>query len=229
MYWDELKKLLRPDGKLDGVFPVDKPAGISSYDVIRDIKHELADHDMLKGQKIGHAGTLDPFATGLLIILFGSTTKQFDSFQKKKKSYVVQAEFGYETDTYDFLGKIVIDERVKSKEYRVSKDNLEREIREKFMGKIMQVPPRFSAKKVEGKRAYDLAREEKEFELKPVEVEVYRFDIVDYAWPKVTFEIECGSGTYIRSLVVDLARAVGSLATCVSLRRSRIGEYELDS
>jgi len=228
MYLEKLKELLRPDGKLDGVFLVDKPAGITSYDVIRGIKHELADRDMLKGQKIGHAGTLDPFATGLLIILFGSATKKFDDFQKMKKTYIVEAEFGYETDSYDVTGEIVKDETADVKNNVVSRDKLEKAIASKFIGKIMQTPPKFSAKKVNGARAYDLARKNVDFELKPVEVEVFRYEITDYKWPRVKFIIECSSGTYIRSLVVDLAREVGSSATCVSLRRISVGEFVVE-
>jgi len=104
---------------------------------------------------------------------------------------------------------------------------VEKTIREKFIGRIMQTPPKFSAKKIGGKKAYELARKNVDFKLKAVEVEVYRFEVLDYSWPRVKFGIECSSGTYIRSLVVDLARDVGSLATCVSLRRVAIGEFRV--
>lgn len=204
---------------MNGILLVDKEQGITSYDVIRRLKPLCP-----KGQKIGHAGTLDPFATGLLVILLGRATKLNESFQKMKKGYITTAEFGYETDTNDPTGEIT------------EKDNRclnisEEEITEvvcKMTGEMLQTPPIYSAKKVGGKRAYDLARAGKEFKLDPKKVRVFKFEVMRYTWPKVDLEIECSSGTYVRKLVVDLARKLGTYATPVSLRRTFIGDYRVE-
>ncbi len=202
---------------IDGILLINKPKGITSYDVIRRLKPLFE-----KKQKIGHGGTLDPFATGLMIIMLGKGTKLFDSLQKARKVYDVVGEFGYETETYDVTG-----ERVFESEKKVCKEELY-DVLKKFTGEISQIPPNFSAKKVKGRRAYELARKEVDFKLGPKKVNIYSLELVDFDFPKFELKIECSSGTYIRSLVVDIARELETFATPVDLCRTRIGDYTLD-
>ncbi len=202
---------------VDGILLINKHEGITSYDVIRKLKPLFA-----KKQKIGHGGTLDPFATGLMIIMLGKGTKLFDSFQKINKVYNVVAEFGYETDSYDITGVRTFENMRK-----VDKDELEK-ILSNFTGEILQVPPAFSAKRIGGKRAYDLARKKEKFKLEPKKVNIHNLRLVDFKFPKFELEIDCSSGTYIRSLVVDIARELNTFATSIELCRKKIGDYSLD-
>lgn len=206
---------------IDGILLINKQAGITSYDVIRKLKRVLP-----KGQKVGHAGTLDPFATGLLIILLGKYTKKMVEILEMEKEYVVKAEFGYATDTQDVTGK-KISEIANLKV--VKQTEIEKLIKENFIGEISQIPPQFSAKKMKGKKAYEFAREGKEVKLKPNSVTVKKFKIINYDWPIVSFKVICSSGTYVRTLVNDLGELLGIYATAVELKRTRIGEYTLEN
>jgi tRNA pseudouridine55 synthase len=206
---------------IDGILLVDKKKGITSYDVIREIKRKYP-----KGTKIGHTGTLDPFATGLLIILIGRpATKLMNKFHKLKKRYVVDAKFGFETDTQDITGRVTSksDDGIKP-----TKEDIEQTITKNFLGEITQIPPKYSAKKIKGKKAYELARKGQEFELKAKEIEIYELNILDYSYPDIKMEIQCSTGTYIRTLVRDLARVLGTYATAVDLRRTEIGPFSLN-
>ncbi|MCC7289952.1 tRNA pseudouridine(55) synthase TruB [bacterium] len=200
------------------VLLVDKPEGMTSYDVIRVVKRHFP-----KGIKIGHTGTLDPFATGLLILLLGKSTKLQDLFHTYSKTYLAIARFNISTDTLDATGKVVETDTKK-----ISESDLAEMIEKRFVGEIEQTPPRFSAKHVNGKRAYDLARQGIEFELKSKRITVYAFKLLKYDWPMVKFEIVCSSGTYIRSLASDLANALGTQAHLTQLRRIAIGDYKVD-
>lgn len=202
------------------VLLIDKPVGITSYDVIRRIKHEYP-----KKTKIGHTGTLDPFASGLLIILIGrNATKRQDEFHKMKKTYVVLTKFNEETDTLDSTGKVLnSDTKV------LTQDEIENEISNSFVGEILQTPPQYSAVHVNGQRAYDLAREGIEFNIEPKKIQVYSFKIIKFEYPLVEFEIECGSGTYIRSLISDIAHNLKTFAYCKELRRTRIGDFDVQN
>jgi len=204
---------------IDGILLINKQVGITSYDVIRKLKRVLP-----KGQKIGHAGTLDPFATGLLIILLGKYTKKMAEILEMEKEYVVKAEFGYATDTQDVTGRKTIE--VANLKY-VKESKIRNLIEENFLGEIKQIPPQFSAKKIKGKKAYEFAREGKEVKLKPNLVTVKKFEIINYDWPIVSFKIICSSGTYVRTLVNDLGELLGTYATAMELKRTRIGEYTL--
>jgi len=202
---------------IDGILLIDKEENITSYTAIRMLKRVLP-----KGQKIGHAGTLDPFATGLLIVLLGKATKLMDTIHSLEKEYIVKAEFGYATDTQDCTG-----EKIKASPTlsQISEEELKENISKYFLGNISQLPPQYSAKKINGQKAYDLARQGKEVVLQPRGVNISRFEIVEYEWPFVTFKITCSTGTYIRTLVNDLGEKVGTYATAVELRRTRIGEF----
>lgn len=215
--------------QLNGIVLIDKQPGISSYDVIRSFKRELFNHYGLAGRdrrrlKIGHSGTLDPFATGLLIVLLGRATKLTERLHRLSKVYEVTAHFGYETTTQDIDGEVIesVDNLVQIEE------SVLKAAAEKLTGKISQMPPQFSAKKVDGRPAYRSAHKGIKVELKPRDVCIKSWELVDYNWPKVRFRVDVSTGTYVRTLVVDLARSVGSLATAVELRRLSIGRFALD-
>lgn len=205
---------------IDGILLINKQAGITSYDVIRKLKRVLP-----RGQKIGHAGSLDPFATGLLIILLGKYTKKMVEILEMEKEYIVKAEFGYATDTQDITGRKVSEAKSVNP---VEESTIENLVKKNFLGQISQIPPQFSAKKVNGKKAYELAREGKKVELKPKLVTINKFEIVNYDWPIASFKIVCSSGTYVRTLINDLGELLGTFATAVELKRTRIGEYNLE-
>jgi tRNA pseudouridine55 synthase len=205
---------------IDGILLIDKEENISSYFVIKKLKWLLP-----RKYKIGHAGTLDPFATGILVILLGKATKLMDTIHGLEKEYEVTAEFGYATDTQDCTGEKIHTAPTTSP---ISQEELEIKIKENFLGDISQLPPIYSAKQVNGVRAYDLARQGKEVVLQPRGVKISTFEIINYEWPFVTFRIVCSTGTYIRTLVNDLGEKVGTYATAVALRRTRIGEFNIN-
>lgn len=204
---------------IDGILLINKEAGITSFDIIRRLKRIFP-----KGQKIGHAGTLDPFATGLLIILLGKYTKKMSEILKMQKEYIAKSEFGYSTDTQDITGK---KEQEAEKLEEISPEQIQRIIEKYFLGNIMQMPPQFSAKKVGGKKAYEYAREGKQVKLIEREVTIEKFKLQNMDWPYVQFSIVCSSGTYIRTLIHDLGKKLGVYATCVELERARIGQFTL--
>lgn len=195
---------------------MDKPAGISSARAVATIK------SLLKAKKVGHAGTLDPIATGVLPIAFGKATKLMSFVQDKEKEYVFTLKFGEETDTYDKAGKIVATSSVYPtlEEVRVGI--------KQFVGKIRQAPPVYSAIKVGGKRAYDLARKgeilslpDREVHIKKIQVE--SFDAVSH---EAILRVLCGKGTYIRSFAHDLAKNLGSCGHVTELRRTKVGIFD---
>ena len=200
--------------KNKGIIPINKPVGWTSFDVVNKLKYRL------KPLKVGHLGTLDPMATGILLVTVGKATKLFDLMQEKNKTYIAEFEFGYETDTLDTTGKFM----EKSLKIPTKDDILN--VLPNFVGKISQIPPKYSAKSVNGKRAYDLARQNIEFELKPKLVEITRINMLSYEENILKLEIECGSGTYIRSIGRDIAKCVNSLATMTSLVRTKIDKFE---
>ena len=204
---------------IDGILLINKQKDITSYDVIRKLKRVLP-----KGQKIGHGGTLDPFATGLLIVLLGKGTKLMNTIHSLKKEYIVKAEFGYATNTQDVMGeKTEICENFK----QVSQEEIEQKIKEKFLGEISQLPPIFSAKKIDGRKAYDLAREGKEVKIEPKNITLFSFNFVHYNWPYSTFKILCSTGTYVRTLIYDLGKEIGTYATAIELERTKIGDFDI--
>jgi tRNA pseudouridine55 synthase len=205
---------------MDGFLLIDKEKGMTSFDVIRVLKRRFN----IKKLKIGHSGTLDPVATGLMIIAVGKATKILGKFLGADKTYVGTAKFGAVSDTYDSDGEITEMSDIAP----ISLDVIKKIVQENFTGKIKQMPPKFSAKKVNGVRAYDLAREGKEFILEAKEVKVYSFEISSFKWPYMEFSVKCSSGTYIRSLVHDLGQKLGVGAYMDSLRRTTIADYSVD-
>jgi len=195
---------------------IDKPKGISSFDVIRILRKKL------KIKKMGHAGTLDPLATGLLIIGVGKGTKKLSQFLKLDKEYVAKIKLGAVSDTYDKEGKI--------KEIKIEKvpEKIKVEkVVESFVGEISQTPPLYSAKKIKGKRAYQLARRGIEVKLKPKKVKIYKIEILDYKFPYLKIKVNCSSGTYIRSLAADIGKKLKCGGYLEELKRTKIGKFSL--
>jgi len=194
---------------------INKPLGWTSFDVVNKVRYSL------KEKKAGHAGTLDPLATGLLIVCCGGMTKQIAAFQDMEKEYAGTFVLGKTTASHDLETAI---ENEKDIRHLTEKDV--KEAAQKFIGKIAQTPPMHSAVKVNGKRSYMLAREGKKAELAAREVEIREFDI-DVRMPEVDFKVVCTKGTYIRSLVRDMGEALGTGAYLSRLCRTRIGNYSL--
>jgi tRNA pseudouridine55 synthase len=210
--------------QMNGFLFIDKGKGCTSFDVIRALKKKLrvSFPGLKKNFKIGHCGTLDPIGTGLMIIALGEASKLLEFLLGADKVYRAECEFGAVSDTYDADGKV--EKMAEAKPVLV--DEIKKIVQRDFDGKISQLPPKFSAKKIGGKRACDLAREGKEVKLKPKEVEIYDFSFVSFEWPKMEFEVSCGSGTYVRSLVHDLGQSLGVGAYMTALRRLEIGFFD---
>jgi tRNA pseudouridine55 synthase len=187
-----------------------KEKGISSFKAISNFSRESGI------KKIGHTGTLDPLATGLLLVATDDDTKLIEYITNKNKTYIAEATFNIETDSYDAEGKIVA-----TYDKEINLEMIEKII-PKFLGKISQVPPIFSAKKVNGKRAYDLARNNKEVILKPSQVEIHKLEIISFADNKLIFEVDVSNGTYIRSLIHDMGKALDSGAFMSELERTKV-------
>lgn len=201
----------------EGFLLINKPAGLTSHDVVDKIRK-------ITGiKKVGHAGTLDPFAEGLLIILVGrSFTKKQAVFLEKDKEYLTVFHLGRETDTFDKTGKITQKTSISSPQ----ENEIKKAVR-KFAGEIFQVPPRFSAKKINGQAAYKLARQNKKVSLKPVKITIKKIDALEYQQPYLTLRILCSKGTYIRGLARDLGRQLGCGAYVDQLTRTKSGNLTL--
>lgn len=202
---------------------VDKPLGWTSFDVVNKIRWNLKQVLKVKNIKVGHAGTLDPLASGLLVLCTGKHTKRIDQLMGGLKTYTGTIQLGKTTPSYDLESEFNAEFPVE----HITPELLE-EARLKFIGTIQQVPPIFSAKQVDGKRAYDLARAGIEIELKANTIEISEFSITAERFPEIDFEITCSKGTYIRSIAYDFGKAVNSGGTLIALRRTRSGEQSLD-
>ncbi len=208
---------------LNGVLPVYKPEDCTSYDVIRKIKEIICQE--ARRQKIGHAGTLDPFATGVLPIVFGEATKAIPFLSEAKKEYIATIKFGSFTDTDDRTGRIIESfDKVPSLE----------EIKNiiiNFRGKIRQIPPKYSALKIDGKRAYELARTGIEINLKEREVNIFEIIILNYCEKDkiLNIKISCSSGTYIRSIARDMGKKLGCGAYLEELKRTKSCNIDIES
>lgn len=202
---------------------VNKPYTWTSFQVVNKLKYHIKHKYGVKKFKIGHAGTLDPLATGLLIICIGKFTKRIEEFQAKEKEYTGVFRLGATTPCFDL-------EKPIDNEYpyiHITDDDILR-VANSFIGEIHQTPPLFSAVKVEGKRAYELARENKEVELKSKKIIISEFEVKNINLPDVEFRIVCSKGTYIRSIARDFGLALNSGAHLIELERTRIGEFRLE-
>jgi len=200
---------------MDSILLIDKPKGITSAKAVALVKKRFK-------VKVGHTGTLDPLATGLLILLTGKRTKQASTFLHMDKAYQVRAILGITTTTYDVAGDVV-----KSCDRPVSREEMELALKG-FVGELSQVPPAFSAKKIAGKKAYELARQGVEVDMPASKVTAYSLRLLTYDYPNFTLECEVSSGFYVRSLVHDLGERLGVGATVEEVRRIRVGAYRIE-
>lgn len=203
--------------QISGFLLVNKPAGPTSYDMIRRIKKTL------RGAKIGHAGTLDPLASGLLVVLLGRATKLQDRFMAMEKTYVCKMKLGVQTDTGDLAGAPIQEKPVPN----LSADEVKK-ILESFQGPRMQIPPMYSALKKDGQPLYKLARKGETVERPPRPIVLHEIKLLDWTSPVIHFSVRCSSGTYVRTLVEDFGEALGSCAVTIELIRSKIGPYSID-
>ena len=208
---------------LDGqILLIDKPLGWTSFDVVKKIKNLIRTKYSLKKLKVGHAGTLDPLASGLLIVCTGKFTKRISELQGQAKVYTGDITLGGTTQSYDL--ETEIDTKFETNHIT---ENLIKETTAQFIGEIEQKPPIFSALKRGGERLYEKARRGESFEIEARKVSMHSFDIKIIEMPKVSFEIKCGKGTYIRSIAHDFGAALNSGAHLSKLCRTAIGDYQL--
>lgn len=201
---------------MEGIINVNKPSGITSFDVVRKLRR------ILHERKIGHTGTLDPLAEGVLVVCIGKATKLVQDIEGYEKIYTAGFELGYRTDTYDTEGQIIEKREVSD----IIFDKLEN-ILENFIGEIEQIPPMYSALKVDGKKLYELARQGIEIERKARLIKIKFIDIIEFDGIKGKIRCSVSKGTYIRSLIDDMGKALGTLATMTSLVREKVGNSNI--
>ncbi|AVQ23681.1 tRNA pseudouridine(55) synthase TruB [Fusobacterium nucleatum subsp. nucleatum ATCC 23726] len=202
---------------MEGIIVVNKPKGITSFDVIRKLKK------ILKTKKIGHTGTLDPLATGVMLVCVGKATKLASDLEAKDKVYIADFDIGYATDTYDIEGKKIAENTIE-----ISKENLEQSIK-KFIGNIKQIPPMYSAIKIDGNKLYHLARKGIEVERPERDVTIEYINLLDFKDNKAKIETKVSKGCYIRSLIYDIGQDLGTYATMITLQRKQVGDYSLEN
>ena len=214
---------IKEDDILEGkMLLVDKPLTWTSFDVVKYIRKSLVSKFKIKRIKVGHAGTLDPLATGLLIICIGRQTKQISIYQNLSKTYTGKFKLGETTPSYDAETEVN-----KSFNYDHIKEKDIINLSQKFTGKLMQKPPIFSALKKNGKRMYEYARENKKIAIQEREINIYEFEIIKFTNPYIEFKITCSKGTYIRSIANDFGKKLNSGSYLSELRRINIGEFSV--
>lgn len=200
-----------------GILPVNKPAGKTSFDIVRYVRRASGE------RRVGHAGTLDPMATGVLLVLLGQATRITEYLMDLSKTYRATIRLGIETTTYDAEGEIVATADVNVSEVQL------RDALKPFVGDIWQVPPAHSAVKVDGERAYSRARRGEDVAMKARPARIDRLDLVRFYSPDVEIEVECGRGTYVRSIAHDLGTALGCGAHLTALERTRVGPFAVEA
>lgn len=212
------------------VLPINKPYEWTSFDVVKKVKNQIGKklrqtlNIRLKNFKVGHAGTLDPLAEGLVLVCTGKATKKINDLMADEKEYVATIEVGKTTPSYDL--ETEYDRYFPTVQIH---EELVKEVLRSFIGEQDQVPPVYSAKNINGKRAYDYARKGEEIELKANKITIYELELLEYQLPVIKIRIVCSKGTYVRSLAHDIGRKLESGAHLVKLIRTRIGSYMLDS
>lgn len=203
---------------MQGIIVVNKECGWTSFDVVNKLKH------IYNTKKVGHLGTLDPMAEGVLPVSIGRATKLFDYYLNKTKTYIANIKFGVLTDSLDATGAVI-----KTEETNVTEAEFKKALNS-FVGKISQIPPKVSAKKINGRRAYDLARNNIEFEIKPKDVTIYEIEYISkIADNEYQFKVVCEAGTYIRSLCRDIGEKLNTIATMTKLVRTKAGEFIIEN
>lgn len=205
------------------ILVVDKPYRWTSFDAVKRLRGAVQRRLNAKRFKVGHAGTLDPLATGVLLVCTGRATKRIAELQEGMKEYVAEITFGATTPSYDLEKEIDA-----TYPWEHITPELIAETLPRFQGHVMQVPPVFSAVKVDGKRAYNYARKGKEVEIKAKPLEIKELEVLNWEAPKLTLRVLCSKGTYIRALARDLGEAMNSGAHLTALRRTRVGDYTID-
>ena len=206
------------------IIAVDKPLGWTSFDAVKRLRGAIQRRLHVRKFKVGHAGTLDPLATGVLIVCTGRATRRIEALQNGVKEYVARIRLGATTPSFDLETEI---DRTYAWEHVTPEDV--RRVLPTFMGRIMQVPPVFSAVKVDGKRAYNLARKGKEVELKAKPLEITEIELLSCDLPEIEIRVVCSKGTYIRALARDIGEALGSGGHLTDLRRTRVGDVTVDN
>jgi len=201
----------------------DKGSGWTSSDLVQKVRNSLCHALGIKKLKVGHAGTLDPLATGLMVLCTGKSTKKIESIQEGEKEYIATIKLGATTPSFD---KETEEDNVFEFKH-ITAETIQDAVR-LFTGQVEQVPPVYSAVKINGKRAYDFARAGEKIKLNPRKVVIESIEIVSFNLPELVIKVVCGKGTYIRALVRDLGKALGSGAYLTALRRARIGSYNVD-
>ena len=205
------------------VIPIDKPYRWTSADVVRKVKFVAQKHFHKKNIKVGHAGTLDPLATGVLLVCLGKATKQAEALQAEQKEYIASIELGATTPCFDLEKEI---------DQRYPYEHITREMVEgilpKFIGEQDQIPPVFSAKLIDGTRAYEMARAGEEVVMKPARITIYDLEIVEFELPKLVLRVKCSKGTYIRSLARDVGAALQSGGHLTGLIRTQSGGFTVE-
>lgn len=204
---------------IDGIIPVIKPPGVTSHDIIGILR------GVLKTKKIGHSGTLDPMAAGVLLVYVGKATRLIEYGDKNNKTYVAECRLGLSTDTEDITGTILEEDKIVKENFTWNKID---EACQSFLGKSMQKPSIYSAIKVNGKRAYELAREGKTVDLPSREIEISDIKLLAYSFPYFTIKVTCSSGTYIRAFLRDICETLGTVGTMTALHRTQIDQYSME-
>ncbi|MCA9335092.1 tRNA pseudouridine(55) synthase TruB [Candidatus Saccharibacteria bacterium] len=205
----------------DGILLIDKPSGMTSFGVVARVRRVLS-QQAGKKIKVGHTGTLDPFATGLLILCIGKETKNAMQYTKLDKVYEATIRLGQTSTTGDPEGDVT-----KVSDVQPSRDDIEK-VLQRLIGDIMQKPPAFSALKINGQRAYHLARQGKDVDIPERQITIHDIELVEYAYPDVRIRTHVSSGTYIRSLAEDVGRELGVGAYCLQLRRTAIADWSIE-
>ena len=209
---------------MDTVLYFDKPLGWTSFNLVNRVRGVLSRHIGVKKLKVGHAGTLDPLATGVMILCTGKNTKLIERFQYQTKEYVATIKLGATTPSFDLETEI-------DAEYPTEHitEALVKETLAKFIGEIQQIPPTYSAIKINGKRAYEYARKGDEVELKPKTLVIDEIELLDYKMPEIVVRVVCSKGTYIRALARDIGEALQSGGHLTALRRTQIGDIRVEN
>jgi tRNA pseudouridine55 synthase len=201
----------------------DKDLGYTSFDLVKRVRNALSRKLGIKRMKVGHAGTLDPLATGLMILCTGKATKLIESYQDKEKEYVATLKLGATTPSYD----LETEENYRGETGGITREILENAVK-KFSGQLQQEPPVFSAVKVKGKRAFDYARKGEELKLQSKKIVIYKIEVESFELPYAVIRVVCSKGTYIRALARDIGEELKCGAYLTSLRRTRIGEFDVN-
>jgi tRNA pseudouridine55 synthase len=202
----------------------DKPYQWTSFDLVKKVRHMVINKYKVKKLKVGHAGTLDPLASGLMIICTGKATKRINTYQDQEKEYIAGITLGKTTPSFDLETQF-------DNEYPIEHitDKFVIDTLKSFVGELDQIPPIYSAKYIDGKRAYEFAREGKTVEMKPSRITISEVELLEYNLPEIIIRVKCSKGTYVRSLVRDLGVALNSGACLISLKRTAIGSFSLNN